>query len=106
MTGDPKTMSPLSADQVLGLFRSHQRAWRQRYQLQRIGLFGSTARNEAKAGSDVDVWVELDPLTPFATVHLKQELEALLQRPVDLVRLRARMNPGLRQAILREGVSA
>jgi predicted nucleotidyltransferase len=37
--------------------------------------------------------VELDPLTPFATVHLKQELETLLQRPVDLVRLRERMNP-------------
>ena len=85
---------------------SHQCQWRQRYHLQRIGLFGSTARNEAKAGSDVNVWVELDPLTPFATVHLKQELEALLQRPVDLVRLRERMNPDLRQAILREGVSA
>ena len=54
----------------------------------------------------MDVWVELHPLTPFATVHLKQELEALLQRPVDLVRLRERMNPALRQAILREGVSA
>lgn len=54
----------------------------------------------------VDGWVELDPLSPFATVHLKQELEALLQRPVDLVRLRERMNPALRQAILREGVSA
>jgi predicted nucleotidyltransferase len=53
----------------------------------------------------VDVWVELDPLTPFATVHLKRELEALLQRPVDLVRLRERMNPALRQAILQEGVS-
>jgi predicted nucleotidyltransferase len=78
---------PLSPDQVLPLLREHQLVWRQRYHLQRIGLFGSTARNEAKAGSDVDVWVELDPLTPFATVHLKQELEALLQRPVDLVRL-------------------
>ncbi|MFM7547423.1 MAG: nucleotidyltransferase family protein [Cyanobacteriota bacterium] len=66
----------------------------------------STARNEATASSDVDVWVELDPLTPFATVHLKQELEAVLQRPVDLVRLRERMNPALRQAILQEGVSA
>jgi hypothetical protein len=54
----------------------------------------------------VDVWVELHPLNPFATVHLKQELEALLQRPVDLVRLCERMNPDLRQAILREGVSA
>jgi predicted nucleotidyltransferase len=38
-------------------------------------------------------------------VHLKRELEALLQRPVDLVRLRERMNPALRQAILQEGVS-
>jgi predicted nucleotidyltransferase len=97
---------PLSPDQVLPLLREHQLVWRQRYHLQRIGLFGSTARNEAKAGSDVDVWVELDPLTPFATVHLKQELEALLQRPVDLVRLRERMNPALRHAILQEGVSA
>jgi len=97
---------PLSFDQVLRLLGERQSVWRQRYQLQRIGLFGSTACNEAKASSDVDVWVELDPLTPFATVHLKQELEALLQRPVDLVRLRERMNPALRQAILREGVSA
>ncbi|MEB3332020.1 MAG: nucleotidyltransferase family protein [Synechococcaceae cyanobacterium] len=91
---------------MLPLLRAHQGEWRQRYQLQRIGLFGSLARNEATASSDVDVWVELDPLTPFATVHLKQELEALLQRPVDLVRLRKRMNPALRQAILQEGVCA
>ena len=96
----------LGPDQVLPLLRQRQAEWRQRYQLQRIGLFGSTARNEATAQSDVDVWVELDPLTPYATVHLKQELEELLQRPVDLVRLRERMNPALRQAILREGISA
>ena len=95
----------LRCEQVLPLLRERRGAWRQRYQLQRIGLFGSTARNEATATSDVDVWVELDPLTPFATVHLKRELEALLQRPVDLVRLRERMNPALRQAILQEGVS-
>ena len=36
---------------------------------------------------------ELNPLTPFATVQLKQGLEELLQRPVDLVRLR--VNPAL-----------
>jgi predicted nucleotidyltransferase len=95
----------LSCEQLLSLLRAHQADWRQRYQLQRIGLFGSTARNEATATSDVDVWVELNPLTPYATVHLKQELEELLQRPVDLVRLRQRMNPALREAILREGIS-
>jgi predicted nucleotidyltransferase len=64
------------------------------------------ARGEATDSSDVDVWVELDPLIPFATVHLKQELQALLQRPVDLVRLRERMNPALRAAIQQEGLSA
>ncbi|MEO1004212.1 MAG: nucleotidyltransferase domain-containing protein [Cyanobacteria bacterium J06638_7] len=96
----------LGSDQILALLRARRSDWRQRYQLQRIGLFGSTARNQATAGSDVDVWVELDPLTPFATVHLKQELEELLQRPVDLVRLRERMNPSLRKAILQEGISA
>jgi len=98
--------TPPSCELLLPVLRAHLSEWRQRYQLQRIGLFGSTARNEATAQSDVDVWVELDPLTPYATVHLKQELEALLQRPVDLVRLRERMNPSLRQAILREGISA
>jgi predicted nucleotidyltransferase len=79
---------------------------RQRYQLQRIDLLGSTARNQATTTSDIDVWVELDPLTPFATVHLKHELGQLLQRPIDLVRLRKRMNPELRAAILQEGITA
>ena len=96
----------LCLEQVLSLLRERQSEWRQRYQLQRIGLFGSTARNQATTTSDIDVWVELDPLTPFATVHLKQELEELLQRPIDLVRLRERMNPELRAAILKEGISA
>ena len=99
------TLLVFGPDQVLALLRERQSEWRQRYQLQRIGLLGSMARNQATASSDVDVWVELDPLTPYATVHLKQELEELLQRPVDLVRLRERMNPTLRQAILQEGLS-
>ncbi|MFZ4567062.1 MAG: nucleotidyltransferase family protein [Prochlorococcaceae cyanobacterium] len=82
----------LFPEQVLSLLREHQSEWRERYQ--------------ASAGSDVDVWVELDPLTPFATVHLKHELEQLLQRPIDLVRLRERMYPALRNAILEEGICA
>lgn len=103
---NPAPPTIISADQVLACLREHQNDWRRRFNLQRIGLFGSLARRQATASSDIDVWVELDPLTPFATVHLKQELEALLLRPVDLVRLRQRMNPALRQAILQEGISA
>ena len=82
----------LSPEQVLSLLREHQSEWRERFQ--------------ASSGSDVDVWVELGPLTPFAMVHLKHELEQLLQRPIDRVRLRERMNPSLRHAILEEGICA
>ena len=103
-----------TAEEILPLLRAHLQPWAERFHLRRIGLYsfgeacghGSTARNQATAISDVDIWVELDPLTPYATVHLKQELEELLQRPVDLVRLRERMNPALRRAILQEGISA
>ena len=99
-------LSPINLEQVLPLLREYQDVWRQRYKLQRIGLFGSIARNQATLNSDVDIWVELDPLTPYATVHLKQELEELLQCRVDLVRLRKRMNPVLKRAIVEEGISA
>ena len=34
-------------EQLLSLLRERQGEWRQRYQVQRIGLFGSTARNQA-----------------------------------------------------------
>lgn len=43
----------------MALLRALRSEWRQRYQLQRIGLYGSTARNQATADSDVDntlVW--------------------------------------------------
>lgn len=96
----------LQPEEVLLLLRGHREDWGHRYNVARMGLFGSVARRQANPSSDVDIWVELDPLTPFAMVHLKAELETLLQRPVDLVRLRERMNPALRQQILKEGVMA
>lgn len=104
MSGHAPAAAP-NTQALLNLLRAHQARWADRFHLQRIGLFGSVARGDATDESDVDVWVELEPLIPFATVHLKRELEALLQRPVDLVRLRERMNPALRQEILRDGIS-
>ena len=45
------------------------------------------------------------PAHPFAVEQLKRELEPLLQRPVDLVRLRQRRNPALGQANQGQGIS-
>jgi predicted nucleotidyltransferase len=94
----------LTTDQLPPMLHANQCQWRQRYQLQRLGIFGSTALNEATKNRDVDGWVELDVLAPLGKVLLMQELEAQLLRPVDWLRLRKRMNPALlRQSILRDG---
>lgn len=50
-----------------------------------LALFGSVARDEAGPDSDIDILVEFDrPTGLFAFLDLKDFLERLLDRPVDL----------------------
>ncbi|MGC9435603.1 MAG: nucleotidyltransferase family protein [Methanomicrobiales archaeon] len=58
---------------------------RERYHVREIGIFGSYARNEQTAGSDVDILVDLTEPIGWDVVDLKNELEQLLGLPVDLV---------------------
>lgn len=52
----------------------------------RAGVFGSVARDEARADSDVDVIVEFSSPPNFGGfAALRKRLEALLGHPVDLV---------------------
>ncbi len=70
----------------------------------RIGVFGSAARDELSDGSDVDVVVEIVHPDLFTLIGIKQELETMLARPVDIVRYRQTMNRVLRERIDREAV--
>jgi predicted nucleotidyltransferase len=70
----------------------------------RIGVFGSVAREGDTEASDVDVVVELGQPDLLALVGIKQELEELLHRPVDVVRYRERMNAYLKRRIEQEAV--
>jgi predicted nucleotidyltransferase len=97
---------PHVAEAILSQMRLNWSDWQQLYHLKGIGLFGSVARGEQRPGSDIDMWVELETLTPNALVHLKQGLDALLPATVDVVRQHQSMNPALRQLIEREGVAA
>lgn len=60
-----------------------------RYPLSRLALFGSTARDEASEGSDIDVLVEVDPSIGLRFVDLAAEIEEALGHPADVVSRRA-----------------
>ena len=72
------------------------------YGIQKIGLFGSVARNEHKEGSDVDVCFEGVPKGLFAIGGIKVELEQLMGCPVDVVRLREKMDSFFKEQIMKE----
>jgi uncharacterized protein len=50
----------MSRDSVLAILRAHEAPLRQRG-VTRAALFGSTARREATADSDIDIMIEIDP---------------------------------------------
>ncbi len=83
--------------------RSHLQDLSARYGLVRLGIFGSAARDQMTATSDIDVIVEMPP-DLFQLIGLKQELEELLDRPVDIVRYREQMNRFLKERIDREAI--
>jgi predicted nucleotidyltransferase len=69
-----------------------------------LWLFGSAAREELNAGSDIDILVDFAaPVTLFELARLRRRVESLLGRSVDLV-TRDALKPQLREQILREAV--
>lgn len=89
---------------VLQTLTDFQQVKGKEYQIRRIGIFGSAVWNQLMETSDVDVVVELLEPDLLALVGIKQDLEALLQRQVDIVRYREQMNAFLKQRIEDEAV--
>ena len=70
-----------------------------------VRLFGSLARGEADAASDIDLLVELELGRSLLDLGGMQfELEALLGRHVDVVTERG-LRPRIRDRVLREAVA-
>jgi len=94
----------MEREEVLRAIMSFRDLKQDEFGIVRIGVFGSIARDEITSASDVDIVVELDHPDLFALVGIKQELEELLHRPVDVVRYRKRMNAYLKRQIEQEAV--
>lgn len=94
------------APSILARLRADEPTLRAQHAVRSLALFGSAARGETGAGSDVDLLVEFD--RPVGLLHFARtarHLEDVLGAPVDLV-LRRAVLPELRDDILRDAVDA
>ncbi|TDQ37673.1 nucleotidyltransferase family protein [Aureibacillus halotolerans] len=71
------------------------------FHVQKVGYFGSYARGEQNAISDIDILVELSKPIGWKLADLHDFLEDLLDAKVDLVTVNA-LKPQLKEQILKE----
>ena len=91
----------MTKEQIIHYLSEHKETFREKYSVEKIGLFGSFARGEAGATSDIDLYVEMKP-SLFDMVGLKQEIESDLHRDVDLIREHKNIKPLLREMIAKD----
>ena len=74
------------------------------YPISALFLFGSVARDEAREDSDVDILVEFSqPIGLFQLIALKEDLETLLGRRVDIGTQRS-LKPQVKGRVLQEAI--
>jgi predicted nucleotidyltransferase len=90
----------MKAEDVLSILRRYEGDLRARG-VRRAALFGSVARGDSRAGSDIDIMVEIEPEAPigvFEYSELKEYIASLFDDPVDVVS-RDHLKPFIRPAI-------
>ena len=84
------------------IIREHLAEVRKRFGVKKIGVFGSYSRAEETDASDVDVLVGFErPVDIFTFLELKEYLETVLNRKVDLVTEKA-LKPMIKDRVLSE----
>jgi uncharacterized protein len=75
-----------------------------KWKVRELALFGSVLREDFAPGSDIDVLVTFDPDASWSAwdlIGMREDLQNLLGRSIDLVEKAALRNPFRRREILR-----
>lgn len=75
--------------QIKSILAQHKYELARKYHLRQLGIFGSYARKNKTAHSDIDLLVEFEEPIGLEFVTLAEELESLLGAKVDLVSINA-----------------
>ncbi len=88
----------MDRNDVLRYLKNNHDKFKKLYEIEKIGLFGSYARDEATDDSDIDIFVEAKP--SFNNIMgIKQHIEEELGKKVDIIRKHKNINPVLLKRI-------
>lgn len=90
---------------VLDYLKEHYQEFHNKYNVEKIGLFGSYARDEATPQSDIDIFVKMKP-DMFSLIAIKEQIEEDLNTKVDIIREHKNIKPFLLEMIQKDLVYA
>jgi len=94
-----------SLDEIVQILRESMPDLAERYNVKRLGIFGSYVRGEADGESDLDILVEFERApTLWEFIRLERGLGDKLGVKVDLV-MKKTLKPGIGEAVLKEVVA-
>ena len=94
----------MNRKEIIEYLRKFKEENKNKYHIERLGVFGSVARDAANDNSDIDIVVVLTKQDLFEIIGIKQSLEESLNVPVDVVSYREKMNSFLKKRIDKEAV--
>lgn len=103
---DVRASKSLDRDYILSLLKVYYIYNKEKYGIERIGLFGSFARNEACTDSDVDILISLKQPNLFSYAIISQQLETVLGRHVDLISEKSILKDSFKNRIQKEVIYA
>jgi len=74
----------MTKEYILGFLKSNKQLLKEKYNVTKIGLFGSYARNEAKETSDIDLIIETSKKDFFLRSDLQYFLEESFNTKIDI----------------------
>ncbi|MGM0405901.1 MAG: nucleotidyltransferase family protein [Thermoplasmatota archaeon] len=92
-------------EEIKRKLREHKPYLKEKYNVKKIGIFGSYVHGDQAGSSDIDLLVEFSEPIGWEIVDLKEELETLLDRPIDIVTKDA-LKPRLKTQIMEDVVYA
>ena len=75
----------LTRDEITTILHEHQPYLRSKYNVSKMGLFGSFSRGDYDETSDIDLVVEFERPIGFQFMELADYLEAILGKDVDIL---------------------
>jgi len=94
-----------TTQEIVDLLRQFKHTAGEKYGIEQLALFGSVARGEQTEESDIDVCVKpRRAIDLFTLQDIREELEQLFQKKVDLLTLHENMRQLFRQNIEQDAI--